>query len=67
MKWQKDCSSVCEEDKLVFTDLRRMKHRIGHGMGPVAAYLAIDEIIRVAWDLADAITQFGLLSKSRLG
>ena len=46
-----------EEDKL---GLHRFKadeaYRIGHGMGPVAAYLAIEEIIRVARDCgADAI------------
>lgn len=38
-----------EEDKL---GLHRFKadeaYRIGEGMGPVAAYLSIDEIIRVA-------------------
>lgn len=46
-----------EEDKL---GLHRFKadeaYRIGEGMGPVAAYLSIDEIIRVARESgADAI------------
>ena len=56
-----------EEDKL---GLHRFKadeaYRIGHGMGPVAAYLAIDEIIRVARDCgADAIHPgYGLLSEN---
>jgi len=46
-----------EEDKL---SLHRFKsdeaYRIGEGMGPVAAYLSIEEIIRVARECgADAI------------
>ena len=56
-----------EEDKL---SLHRFKadeaYRIGEGMGPVAAYLSIDEIIRVARDCgADAIHPgYGLLSEN---
>jgi pyruvate carboxylase len=56
-----------EEDKL---SLHRFKsdeaYRIGEGMGPVAAYLAIDEIIRVAQMAgADAIHPgYGLLSEN---
>jgi len=56
-----------EEDKL---SLHRFKadeaYRIGEGMGPVAAYLAIDEIIRVArMSGADAIHPgYGLLSEN---
>ncbi len=56
-----------EEDKL---GLHRFKadeaYRIGEGMGPVAAYLAIDEIIRVAKECgADAIHPgYGLLSEN---
>ncbi|WP_299885686.1 pyruvate carboxylase [uncultured Ruegeria sp.] len=56
-----------EEDKL---GLHRFKadeaYRIGEGMGPVAAYLSIDEIIRVAKDCgADAIHPgYGLLSEN---
>ena len=56
-----------EEDKL---SLHRFKadeaYRIGEGMGPVAAYLSIDEIIRVArMSRADAIHPgYGLLSEN---
>ena len=56
-----------EEDKL---GLHRFKadeaYRIGEGMGPVAAYLSIDEIIRVAKSSgADAIHPgYGLLSEN---
>ncbi|MGV6812883.1 MAG: pyruvate carboxylase [Brevirhabdus sp.] len=56
-----------EEDKL---GLHRFKadeaYRIGEGMGPVAAYLSIDEIIRVARECgADAIHPgYGLLSEN---
>ncbi|WP_306005106.1 pyruvate carboxylase [Aquicoccus porphyridii] len=56
-----------EEDKL---SLHRFKadeaYRIGEGLGPVAAYLAIDEIIRVAKASgADAIHPgYGLLSEN---
>ena len=56
-----------EEDKL---GLHRFKadeaYRIGEGMGPVAAYLSIDEIIRVArLSGADAIHPgYGLLSEN---
>ncbi len=56
-----------EEDKL---SLHRFKadeaYRIGAGMGPVAAYLSIDEIIRVARASgADAIHPgYGLLSEN---
>ncbi|MEP5247739.1 MAG: pyruvate carboxylase, partial [Alphaproteobacteria bacterium] len=56
-----------EEDKL---SLHRFKadeaYRIGEGMGPVAAYLSIDEIIRVAKECgADAIHPgYGLLSEN---
>ncbi|TDL81965.1 pyruvate carboxylase [Palleronia sediminis] len=56
-----------EEDKL---SLHRFKadeaYRIGAGMGPVAAYLSIDEIIRVARACgADAIHPgYGLLSEN---
>ena len=56
-----------EEDKL---GLHRFKadeaYRIGEGLGPVAAYLAIDEIIRVAkMSGADAIHPgYGLLSEN---
>ncbi len=56
-----------EEDKL---GLHRFKadeaYRIGEGMGPVAAYLSIPEIIRVAKDCgADAIHPgYGLLSEN---
>ncbi|UXX84100.1 pyruvate carboxylase [Roseovarius pelagicus] len=56
-----------EEDKL---GLHRFKadeaYRIGEGLGPVAAYLSIDEIIRVARECgADAIHPgYGLLSEN---
>ncbi|WP_085891653.1 pyruvate carboxylase [Roseovarius litorisediminis] len=56
-----------EEDKL---GLHRFKadeaYRIGEGLGPVAAYLSIDEIIRVAKQSgADAIHPgYGLLSEN---
>ncbi len=56
-----------EEDKL---SLHRFKadeaYRIGEGLGPVAAYLSIPEIIRVAKDCgADAIHPgYGLLSEN---
>ncbi|MEX0286690.1 MAG: pyruvate carboxylase [Paracoccaceae bacterium] len=56
-----------EEDKL---GLHRFKadeaYRIGEGMGPVAAYLSIEEIIRVARESgADAIHPgYGLLSEN---
>jgi pyruvate carboxylase len=56
-----------EEDKL---GLHRFKadeaYRIGEGMGPVAAYLSIDEIIRVALESgADAVHPgYGLLSEN---
>lgn len=56
-----------EEDKL---GLHRFKadeaYRIGKGMGPVAAYLSIDEMIRVAKESgADAIHPgYGLLSEN---
>ena len=64
---KKTVAVFAEEDKL---GLHRFKadeaYRIGHGMGPVAAYLAIDEIIRVARDCgADAIHPgYGLLSEN---
>ena len=56
-----------EEDKL---SLHRFKadeaYRVGAGMGPVAAYLSISEIIRVAKECgADAIHPgYGLLSEN---
>ncbi len=56
-----------EEDKL---SLHRFKadeaYLIGEGMGPVAAYLSIDEMIRVARDCgADAVHPgYGLLSEN---
>ena len=56
-----------EQDKL---GLHRFKadeaYRIGEGLGPVAAYLSIDEIIRVARESgADAIHPgYGLLSEN---
>ncbi|MYA88759.1 MAG: ATP-grasp domain-containing protein, partial [Boseongicola sp. SB0662_bin_57] len=56
-----------EEDKLC---LHRFKadeaYRIGKGLGPVAAYLSIDEVIRVAQESgADAIHPgYGLLSEN---
>ncbi len=54
---KKTVAVFAEEDKL---GLHRFKadeaYRIGHGLGPVAAYLSIDEIIRVAKQSgADAI------------
>ena len=64
---KKTVAVFAEEDKL---GLHRFKadeaYRIGHGLGPVAAYLAIDEIIRVARDCgADAIHPgYGLLSEN---
>ncbi|MFN3613844.1 MAG: biotin carboxylase N-terminal domain-containing protein, partial [Rubrimonas sp.] len=56
-----------EEDKLA---LHRFKadeaYKVGEGLGPVAAYLAIDEVIRVARQAgADAIHPgYGLLSEN---
>jgi pyruvate carboxylase len=68
MKWAKKTVAVfAEEDKL---GLHRFKadeaYRIGEGLGPVAAYLSIDEIIRVARECgADAIHPgYGLLSEN---
>ena len=64
---KKTVAVFAEEDKL---GLHRFKadeaYRIGEGMGPVAAYLSIDEIIRVAKDCgADAIHPgYGLLSEN---
>jgi len=64
---KKTVAVFAEEDKL---GLHRFKadeaYRIGHGMGPVAAYLSIDEIIRVARNSgADAIHPgYGLLSEN---
>ncbi len=64
---KKTVAVFAEEDKL---GLHRFKadeaYRIGEGMGPVAAYLSIDEIIRVAKDAgADAIHPgYGLLSEN---
>ena len=64
---KKTVAVFAEEDKL---GLHRFKadeaYRIGHGMGPVAAYLAIADIIRVARDCgADAIHPgYGLLSEN---
>ena len=64
---KKTVAVFAEEDKL---GLHRFKadeaYRIGHGVGPVAAYLSIDEIIRVARDSgADAIHPgYGLLSEN---
>ena len=54
---KKTVAVFAEEDKL---GLHRFKadeaYRIGEGLGPVAAYLSIDEIIRVARECgADAI------------
>ena len=56
---KKTVAVFAEEDKL---GLHRFKadeaYRIGEGLGPVAAYLSIDEIIRVARECgADAIHQ----------
>ena len=64
---KKTVAVYAEEDKL---GLHRFKadeaYRIGEGLGPVAAYLAIDEIIRVAkMSGADAIHPgYGLLSEN---
>ncbi len=64
---KKTVAVYAEEDKL---GLHRFKadeaYRIGEGLGPVAAYLAIDEIIRVAKASgADAIHPgYGLLSEN---
>ena len=64
---KKTVAIFAEEDKL---GLHRFKadeaYRIGEGMGPVAAYLSIDEIIRVAKECgADAIHPgYGLLSEN---
>ncbi|MEL6960486.1 MAG: pyruvate carboxylase [Pseudomonadota bacterium] len=64
---KKTVAVFAEEDKL---GLHRFKadeaYRIGEGLGPVAAYLAIDEIIRVAKESgADAIHPgYGLLSEN---
>ena len=64
---KKTVAVYAEEDKL---SLHRFKadeaYRIGEGLGPVAAYLSIDEIIRVARQSgADAIHPgYGLLSEN---
>ena len=64
---KKTVAVYAEEDKL---GLHRFKadeaYQIGQGMGPVAAYLSIDEIIRVAKECgADAIHPgYGLLSEN---
>ena len=64
---KKTVAVYAEEDKL---GLHRFKadeaYRIGEGLGPVAAYLSIDEIIRVAIESgADAIHPgYGLLSEN---
>ncbi|MCP5099449.1 MAG: pyruvate carboxylase [Chloroflexi bacterium] len=64
---KKTVAVYAEEDKL---SLHRFKadeaYRIGAGLGPVAAYLSIDEIIRVAkLSGADAIHPgYGLLSEN---
>ncbi|MEP6018921.1 MAG: pyruvate carboxylase [Paracoccaceae bacterium] len=64
---KKTVAVYAEEDKL---GLHRFKsdeaYRIGEGMGPVAAYLSIEEIIRVARECgADAIHPgYGLLSEN---
>ncbi len=64
---KKTVAVYAEEDKL---GLHRFKadeaYQIGEGMGPVAAYLSIDEIIRVARESgADAIHPgYGLLSEN---
>ncbi|KPP92087.1 MAG: pyruvate carboxylase [Rhodobacteraceae bacterium HLUCCA08] len=64
---KKTVAVYAEEDKL---GLHRFKadeaYRIGEGLGPVQAYLAIDEIIRVARESgADAIHPgYGLLSEN---
>ncbi len=64
---KKTVAVYAEEDKL---SLHRFKadeaYQIGKGLGPVAAYLSIEEIIRVARDCgADAIHPgYGLLSEN---
>ncbi|MFT7595293.1 MAG: pyruvate carboxylase, partial [Paracoccaceae bacterium] len=64
---KKTVAVFAEEDKL---GLHRFKadeaYRIGKGLGPVAAYLSIDEMIRVARECgADAIHPgYGLLSEN---
>ena len=64
---KKTVAVFAEEDKL---GLHRFKadeaYRIGEGMGPVAAYLSIEEIIRIAkMSGADAIHPgYGLLSEN---
>ncbi|MDX2482676.1 MAG: pyruvate carboxylase [Pseudodonghicola sp.] len=64
---KKTVAIYAEEDKL---SLHRFKadeaYKIGEGMGPVAAYLSIEEIIRVARECgADAIHPgYGLLSEN---
>ncbi len=64
---KKTVAVYAEEDKL---GLHRFKadeaYRIGEGLGPVAAYLSIDEIIRVARESgADAVHPgYGLLSEN---
>ncbi|MGX9356690.1 pyruvate carboxylase [Roseobacteraceae bacterium S113] len=64
---KKTVAVFAEEDKL---GLHRFKadeaYRIGEGLGPVAAYLSIEEIIRVAKECgADAIHPgYGLLSEN---
>ncbi|MBO9466191.1 pyruvate carboxylase [Tropicibacter sp. R15_0] len=64
---KKTVAVYAEEDKL---GLHRFKadeaYKIGEGMGPVAAYLSIEEIIRVAKESgADAIHPgYGLLSEN---
>ena len=64
---KKTVAVFAEEDKL---GLHRFKadeaYRIGEGLGPVAAYLSIDEIIRVARECgADAVHPgYGLLSEN---
>ena len=64
---KKTVAVFAEEDKL---GLHRFKadeaYRIGEGMGPVAAYLSVEEIIRVAkMSGADAIHPgYGLLSEN---
>ena len=64
---KKTVAVFAEEDKL---GLHRFKsdeaYRIGEGLGPVAAYLSIDEMIRVAKECgADAIHPgYGLLSEN---
>ncbi|MDP4989935.1 MAG: pyruvate carboxylase, partial [Marivita lacus] len=64
---KKTVAVYAEEDKL---GLHRFKadeaYRVGEGLGPVAAYLSIDEIIRVAKKSgADAIHPgYGLLSEN---